>query len=326
MSDTSAYWDDYGDFNLTPQYQSVLNDVVQQAVTEQGNFLEGLFYTVALTWLIYGGIRATDRARWQREITPVLDAAHVSAAERGAAFSRVMHAFNTNSQLDTAIEDLNLSADKDFVKIMERSKEFLDSPVVHARWLLSKPEEPPAIDPPEGTMKRVVDAASRIGHVEGRAIPSSTEEHGPYDAAQVKAASSAAEQAVGDATRSYAIGVERGAQRSNTTVQRYLKIPHAGACDWCFLVAGRGYRTAQSVARHSPIDKCGARPVWVEMQGTRKGEAVVRNVDWQDALIEAGYGGLIATAGLSAQEKLNIVRDLLPRPEDFIAAIDMGVI
>lgn len=326
MSDTSAYWDDYGDFNLTPQYQAVLNDVVQQAITEQGNFLDALFYTVALSWLIYGGIRATDRARWQREITPVLDAAHVSAAERGAAFSRVMHAFNTNSELDTQVEDLNLTADRDFVKLMERSKEFLDSPVVHARWLLSKPDEPTTVTPPEGILKRAVDDAARIGHVEGRVIPSSIEEHGPYDAAQVRSASKSAEQAVGDAEHAYFIGVERGAQRSNTTVQRYLKIPHSGACDWCFLVAGRGYQTAQSVARHKPIDKCGARPVWVEMRGTRKGEAVVKNVDWQDALIEAGYGGLIATAGLSAQEKLNIVRDLIPRPEDFIASIDLGVI
>lgn len=325
MSDT-PYWDDYGDFDLSPQYESLLGTVVDQAIAEQGRFLDGLFYAVALSWLIYGGIRATDRARWQREITPILDAANVSAVERGAAFSRVLHAFNTNSELDTKVDDLDLTADRDFVRLLGRSKAFFDSPVIHSRWLLSKPEEPPTIDPPEGTMKRVVDAAARIGHVEGRAIPSSTEEHGPYDAAQVRSASKAAEQAVGDATTAYSIGVERGAQRSGTTVERFLKIPHSGACDWCFLVAGRGYRTAQSVARHSPIDKCGARPVWVEMRGTRKGEAVVTNVDWQDALIEAGYGGLIATAGLSAQEKLNIVRDLIPRPEDFIASIDLGVI
>lgn len=353
----SNYWDDYGDdWQLPAEYRSTLDQVVQQSIREQGQFLDGLFFTTAFLWLVNGGIRDRDRERWAEAVRPVVDAAHVSAAERGAAYTRLIHSLTTGSNLDLSVDDLDLDNNEDFVAMRRRSDRFIDSPIVQARWLLSDTEDPPEADPPTGQLKRAVDEARRVAAVTQVSAPAeaftdddevdvgddgevrrdrsvvaragrrAVERNRRYEAAMQRAASRAAEQAVGDATRAYSIGAEEGARRLGTEVQRWLKIPNPQACNWCFLVAGRGYRSAQSVARHSPVDKCGARPVWVEQRGRRKGEAVVRNIDWQQALVDAGYGGLIDAADLDEAGRRNVLRDIILRPEDFIDAIDLGVI
>jgi len=340
-------WEDYGDWDIEPGYAETLNQVVQQAVNEQANFLDGLAYTVAILWLLNGGIRNRDRRRWEEAVSPVLEAAHMQSAERGAGFSRTMHGLNTNSTINNDFKGVNFAANRDFQRMLERSRQYVDSPVKTARWHLSDPENR-SPEPPIGPVKRAIDDAKKaVLVVDNRAAPKPAGTSGApatafvdakarearrYEESMQKAAARAAEQAVGDATRAYSIGIEQGAVALGTTVERYLKVPHAQACNWCFLVAGRGYRSAQSVARHSPVDKCGARAVWAPANRKRKGEAIVGNEDWQKALEDAGYGGVIeasskiARGEFTPQDRVNVTRDIIPRPSDFQSAIDNGQI
>ena len=321
MSDT---WNDYGDeWDLDPGYVATLDRVVQQAIKEQTSFLDGLFYSVVFLWMVHGGIRNRDQRRWEREILPVLDAANVQAAERGATFTRLMHSLNTSSKLDTAVANLRLETNPDFQKLSQRSRRYASSPVTYARWLLSRPEGEAAPKPPDKTLKRAVDDAKRVAATTSvkdspaAAAATAAPEKRRYSDVMVMSASRVAEQAVGDATRAYSIGAEAGANVPGTMVERWLKIPNAKACSWCFTVAARGYRTAQSVARHTPIDHCGCRPIWVAANRRRKGEQIAGNEDWKQALIDAGYGALVDAWKMNPADMPSTVRDLIYRPEDF---------
>lgn len=313
-------WQDYGaDWNVEPEYATVLDQVVQQSIVDEAGHLDALIYTTAILWFTYGGIRESQRRRWRAEALPVLERAHLDAADRGAVFARTIHGLNTRTRIDPEVGGLALAEDPAFTDLVDRMRQYIDSPVNHARWRLSLDQQD-TVDPPKSPpLRRAVEDATSAG-----VLPAPSRETSRYRDAMQQSAATVTEQAVGDSQRAHAIGMERGAVQPGTLVEQWLKVPHGGACDWCFLVAARGYRSAQTVARHKPIDKCGARPLIVQANNTRKGETVVANEDWYQALIDAGYGGLINAGQLDPQERLNVVRNIIPRPADFQDAIDRG--
>lgn len=336
MSDTST---DFGDWDLEDQYLSTLQTFVSGSVAEQAAFLESLAFTVAITWLLYGGIRESERRRYMAQIEPVLERAYADSARRGAAFTRTLHAFNTKSRLDLNLDTIDFDNDPELVKVGERSRRFLDAPVVRARWLLSEDENVPEEPDPPAAVKRAVLAAKQVATVTDVDGPAAAlvdvpevdapdgEEQVPdrFKRAVVNAAAHHAQLATDDAKTAYDAGAQAGAQGLGTTLQRWLKIPGPNACSWCFAVAARGYRTATSPPRHR-YDKCGVRPVWAQARTVRKGELIVGTEDWQQALEDAGYGGLIRAWAQSRDENAAAVRDIISRPEDFQPLIDAGLI
>lgn len=334
MSDTSSDWGD--DWALDDQYIATLQKFVAGTVAEQAKFLDSLAFTVAITWLLYGGIRESERRRYMAQIEPVLERAYADSARRGAAFTRTLHAFNTKSRLNLDLGDIDFENHPDLVKVGERSKKFLDAPVVRARWLLSDPEEVPDQPDPPAPVKRAVEAVKQVAvvsDVEGPAaaivdVPDvevdSPEKH-RFERAVIDAAAHHVELTLDDAKTAFDIGAQAGAENLGTKLERWLKIPGPNACDWCFAVSARGYRAATSVARHRS-DKCGVRPIWAEARVMRKGEQIVGTEDWQDALEKAGYGGLIRAWAQSRDENLSVARDIIRRPEDFLPLIEAGLL
>jgi hypothetical protein len=315
-------WQDYGaDWNVEPEYATVLDQVVQQSILDESSHLDALIYTTAMLWFAYGGVREIQRRRWRAEALPVLERAHLDAADRGAVFARTIHGLNTRSRIDSDVGALALAENPAFTDLVDRMRRYIDSPVNHARWRLSLNQQDTLEPPTSAPLRRAVDDATSTG-----LLPAPTRDTSRYRDAMQQAAATVTEQAVGDSQRAHAIGMEEGAVAVGTIVERWLKVPHGGACGWCFTVAARGYRSAQSVARHSPVDKCGARPLLVAANNRRKGETVVGNEDWYQSLIDAGYGGLIGAEQLSPQERLNVVRNIIRRSSDFQPAIDSGTI
>jgi hypothetical protein len=340
LSDTST---DYGDWDLDDQYLATLQSFVAGSVAEQARFLDSLAFTVAVTWLLYGGIRESERRRYMAQIEPVLERAYADSARRGAAFTRTLHAFNTKSPLDLNLDTIDFDNDPDLVEVGERSRRFLDAPVIRARWLLSDPEDPPEDPDPPAPVKRAVEAAKQVAtvtdvdgpaaalvdlpEVDAPEVDVADDEQVPdkFRRAVVNAAAHHAQLATEDAKTAYDVGAQAGAQGLGTTLQRWLKIPGPNACSWCFAVSARGYRTATSPPRHR-YDKCGVRPVWAQARTIRKGELIVGTEDWQQALEDAGYGGLIRAWAQSREENAAAVRDIISRPEDFQPLIDAGLI
>ena len=339
MSDFAT---DYGsDWDIDDEYLSTLQKFVAGSVAEQAAFLDSLAFTVAVTWLLYGGIRESDRRRYMAQIEPVLERAYADSARRGAAFTRTLHAFNTKSRLDLDLSSIDFDNDPDLVEVGRRSKKYLDAPGVRARWLLSDPEDLPEEPDPPAPVKRAVEAVKTVAvvtDVEGPAaaivdappveLPDE-EQDAPsrrkFERAVINAAAHHADMVMDDAKTAYDVGAQAGAQGLGTTLQRWLKIPGPNACDWCFAVSARGYRSATSPPRHR-ADKCGVRPVWAEAKVVRKGELIVGTEDWQAALENAGYGGLIRAWSQSREENAAAVRDILSRPSDFQPLIDAGLI
>jgi hypothetical protein len=335
LSDTSSA--DWGsDWSLSDQYIATLQQFVSGTVAEQARFLDSLAFTVAVTWLLYGGIRESERRRYMAQIEPVLERAYADSARRGAAFTRTLHAFNTKSPLNLDLGDINFDQHPDLLEIGRRSKTYLDAPVVRARWLLSDPTNiPEQPDPPE-PVKRAVESVKQVAVVSDVQGPAaaivnvsdvqvdSPEQH-KFERAVVDAAAHHAELVMDDAKTAFDIGAQAGAENQGTTLQRWLKIPGPNACDWCFAVAARGYRTATSPPRHAS-DKCGVRPVWAEARVMRKGEQIVGTEDWQAALEKSGYGGLIRAYAQTRQENAAAVQDIIRRPEDFLPLIDAGLL
>lgn len=285
--------------------------------------LDALTYQIAATWVVEGGIDDTSQARWVAAVVPLLAAARLAFARRGAAWARLMWALQTDGDILAGGTD-RFDDHPDWGPLATRAERHAASPVVAARWLVNGANAPTHFAELGPTTRRAIadvqaNAATFGGPRPGSLLEAlaADPEPGPFATAVERATARATSLAVGDANRAHAIGIEAGVPPAGQ-VKRYLKVPRPTACGWCFTVATRGYRTAQTVPRHDH-DKCLVLPLF-----TKTTAGVPGRGDWQQRLTDAGYGPLLtayrATDAASRARLAQQVIDAVPGLADLFAA------
>lgn len=291
--------------SLLPAPAEVISSLVQSAAAAEAQAQTDLATLVALYWFSYGGVDDSSAQEWAEVARPALGSARTSSAERGFEITSLLWSLENDEPLverDSSIFDIPA-----FRALEERAEKYLDAPVVRTRYeLANRIEAVMDIDPPSA----VVQAAREHARALGLYTVEPSEESNRYAAAMDRGAARAVQQALGDSDRAFGIGAQAAA--TGKKVKRWLKVPHAAACDVCVLVSRRGYRSAESakLAGHAAC-RCGTKAEWVKTTGHGSRERV-RNVDWAEALDQAGYGMLDQFAGASTEGRAAILAELFP--------------
>lgn len=239
-----------------PAPPEVIDAAAEESAAEHEALLDALMAELAALWLVYGGPSLADRARWRRESVPVIRAAAQAAASQAAGAASLQASLSLDLELANVAPDLGPTwrgapgRNPRFDEVARQIESHVESPGIASAWHLS-----------EGLS---------------------------FDEAMDEAAGRAVKLAVGDTNRAYSEGFEHGIEQRGVKVERYLKVPNPNACKWCFAVAARGYKSPQTIPRHTNC-KCSHRAVFA----VRQPSGLVRNKDWQAALDQAGYGDLI---------------------------------
>lgn len=312
-----------------PAPTDVVDAVVKAAVDQHAQSQEDLAYLIALMWYSFGGLDTAASAAWAEVAAPVVAASRLSAAERAVAYINLLHAIQTDTKLATArvaLEDV-----AEFRALEQRAERFIDAPVVRARYEVAQQRERGRMiqiggDQAPGPRGKMVDLPPAVARARAKAeqaglTPARTAEVSDFADAMDAGATRAVQQHLSDANSAYGIGGDTAAATAPTKVARWLKAPHAGACERCFLVSTRGYRTSEAAATAGHAScRCGTRVIFVAETGHGARKRVT-NDDWRDAVIDAGYGPLLNSASLSASARAALIDHIFP---DATAALAGG--
>lgn len=285
-----------------PAPSEIIEGVVDAAAEEEAEAQNRLAWRIAFLWFLSGGVDDEAQASWVEVAPPLYSASRTASAERARATTSLLWSLETDHDLELFVDQVDdLPA---MQSLHERADRFIDAPVVRARYDLSQTADivDAAPDPPS----LIVQDAREQARATGVYTPVSPR----YERAMDRGAARAVQQALGDSDRAYGIGAEAAAKGKK--VKRWVKVPHARACERCVLVARRGYRSAETakLAGHAGC-RCTAKAEWVVQRGygSRQG---VRNVDWQDALEARGYGILDQFVDASEAGRRAILEELFP--------------
>lgn len=332
-----------------PAPPEVVDSVVESTVQTHAQRQSQVAYAAALLFFANAGLSDDDLERWLRAYLPWQREAILDAARRGYGYGSLLWSLQTDNApegIDVDLEDSELVSD-----LLRRSEQYADRPVIRSRWEASKRKQDgagptpntgnvgrtttvddldvtstvdtPAADvsavevdvprTPDPKIRPEVDRAQTAARQAGL-LPSPTEDNSTLAESMESGASRAAEQAMSETNEAFGAGMDTYAQQPGKTVARWLKAPHAGACQFCFLVSTRGYRSAQAaMAAGHRTCKCGAKVVYVEPRRNRRAnQAEVSNWFWGEELQRQGYGLLFGAGELDADARLAVVQELFP--------------
>ena len=300
-----------------PAPSDVIDNVVAVTVDRHSRRQSQVAYASSFLFFVNAGLNDADMERWIAAYLPWQQVAIREAAERGWTYASLLWALQTDNApegLAEALEKSPLVAD-----IQRRAERFADSPVRRARWeaaqvrdaqqaaTVAKPFEAPKVDV---NVRPEVARAAQAAR-EARLLTPPAAKKSTFAISMEKGAAQAAEQAMADTNQAFGAGMDRFASTgAKKMVKRWLKAPHPNACRTCFLVAGRGYRSAQAAMRAGHLTcRCSARVEFVPASD-RYGN--VSNVDWRNELESRGYGLLYGADQLSAEGRAAVAGELFP--------------
>jgi len=334
-----------------PAPPEAIDTVVRSTVEDHAKRQSRVAYAAALLFFANAGLSDDDLARWLRAYLPWQRQAILDAARRGYSYSSLLWSLQTDNLPDGL--DFDAERAPMVNDVLARSEQYANRPVIRARWEASKIKqtagqsapgpaasttiERPTVDAPEVDVPEasVPDAdvvevdttpdlpdpkvrpevveAQRVARRTGL-VPSPTDEASTLSESMERGAARAAEQAMAETNDAFGAGMDEYAEQPGKRVARWLKAPHANACDFCFLVSTRGYRSAQTaMAAGHRACKCGAKVIYVKPRRSRKsGQSEVSNWFWAEELERQGYGLLLDSDGLDADGKLALVQELFP--------------
>jgi hypothetical protein len=322
---------------VMPAPPEVVDSVVQSTVEDHARRQSRVAYAAAFLFFVNAGLSDDELNVWLAAYLPWQREAVLEAAQRGWTYASLLWSLETDNAPDglaATLEDSSFVAD-----VLERGERFADRPVVRARWEASQiaerraaaeadvdvdvsdadvevPTRPSTLSDVRPEVESARQAATRA-----RLTPAPSRRESTLAESMQRGAARAAEQAMADTNQAFGAGMDEFASQPGRQVKRWLKAPHARACNFCFLVSTRGYRTAAAAMRAGHLTcKCGAKAVWVtarpdrdDTPGRRRTrQAEVSNWYWRQELENRGYGLLFEAGRLSDEGRQALVGELFP--------------